>query len=64
MPAELIDIFGDFELGNKFTLDTATHLANKLDDSFRVIVKYQGQDLPTYKTTDFEEHVVCVSSSR
>mgnify|MGYP003119740583 FL=1 len=60
MAAELIDIFGDFELGNKFTLHTAAHLASKLDDSFRVIVKYQGQDMPTYN--DNKHNVVFCTS--
>jgi len=49
MPAELIDLNKEFHLGNKFTLDTAEHLAKILDDKFRVIVKYdQPKKLPYY----------------
>ena len=49
MPAELIDLNKEFHLGNRFTLDTAQHLAEMLDDRFRVVVKYdQPDDLPYY----------------
>ena len=49
MSAELIDLNKEFHLGNRFTLDTAQHLAKMLDDRFRVVVKYdQPDDLPYY----------------
>ena len=60
MPAELIDINGEFDLGNQFTLSTATYLSESLDDSFRVIVKYQGQNLPTYN--DHKHNIVFCTS--
>jgi len=60
MPAELIDINGEFDLGNQFTLSTATYLSESLDDRFRVIVKYQGQDLPTYD--DHKHNIVFCTS--
>ena len=46
--AELIDLNKEFHLGNKFTLDAATHFSKLLDDRYRVIVKYDSQDLPEY----------------
>lgn len=42
--AQLIDIKKDFDLGNRFLLDTAKNLAKLLDDSFRVVIKYDLQD--------------------
>ena len=38
--AELIDLKGDFDKGNKFLLETSEFLAGSLDDSYRVVVKY------------------------
>jgi len=38
--AQLVDIKKDFDLGNNFLLKFAESLASKLDDSYRVIVKY------------------------
>jgi hypothetical protein len=46
--AELIDLNGEFDLGNKFTLNVATKFSQMLDDSYRVIVKYGNQKLPKY----------------
>lgn len=37
---ELLDLKLDFDAGNKFSLDVASHLAEMLDDSYRVVVKY------------------------
>lgn len=54
--AQLIDIKKDFELGNKFLLDTAESLAKILDDSFRVVVKYDLQDY-TFPT-DGKKHIL------
>ena len=49
MSAEFIDLNKEFHLGNRFTLDTAQHLAKMLDDRFRVVVKYdKPNDLPRY----------------
>jgi hypothetical protein len=42
--AQLIDIKKDFDLGNKFLLDTAEKLALLLSDDFRVILKYDLQN--------------------
>lgn len=61
MSAELIDINGEFDLGNQFTLQTVTHLAESLDDNFRIVVKYQGQDLPTY---DDNKHNIVFCTSK
>ena len=61
MSAELIDINGEFDLGNRFTLQTATYLSESLDDNFRIIVKYQGQDLPTY---DDDKHNIVFCTSK
>ena len=59
-PAELIDLNGEFDLGNQFTLSTATYLSESLDDQFRVIVKYQGTDFPTYN--DHKHNIVFCTS--
>ena len=49
MPAELIDLAKEFHLGNRFTLETAEHLAAMLDERYRVVVKYDSPDsLPYY----------------
>ena len=49
MTAELIELTKEFHLGNRFTLETAEQLANKLDERFRIIVKYdQPEELPRY----------------
>ena len=60
MPAELIDINQEFDQGNQFTLYVCEALANILDNSFRIIVKYQGQDLPEYDD-DKKNIVICTS---
>ena len=50
MPAELIDLNQEFHLGNRFTLETAEHLAAILDERYRVVVKYDSpSSLPYYK---------------
>jgi hypothetical protein len=46
--AELIDLNNEFDLGNKFTLDVATKFSKMLDDNYRVVVKYDSQDLPDF----------------
>ena len=60
MSAELIDINQEFDQGNQFTLDVCEALATLLDNSFRVIVKYQGQNLPEYDD-DKKNVVICTS---
>jgi len=60
VPAELIDINQEFDQGNQFTLDVCEALATLLDNSFRVIVKYQGQNLPEYGD-DKKNVVICTS---
>ena len=50
----LIDLNKEFHLGNKFTLDVATKFSEMLDDSYRVIVKYDGQNVPTFKDDKFK----------
>jgi hypothetical protein len=42
--SQLIDLKKDFDLGNKFLLDVASELSNTLDDSYRVVIKYDLQD--------------------
>lgn len=54
--AQLIDIKKDFDLGNKFLLDTAKNLAKILDDEFRVVVKYDLQDYKFPK--DGKKHIL------
>lgn len=54
--AQLIDIKKDFDLGNKILLDTAESLAKLLDDSFRVVVKYDLQDYTFPK--DGKKHIL------
>ena len=46
--AELIDLNNEFHLGNKFTLDVATKFSEMLDDNYRVIVKYDSQEVVTF----------------
>ena len=46
--AELIDLNNEFDLGNKFTLDVATKFSEMLDDNYRVIVKYDSQEVVTF----------------
>lgn len=42
--AELIDIKNDFDLGSKFILDVAKMLSLLLNDDYRVVIKYDGDD--------------------
>ena len=49
--AELIDLKGDFDKGNKFLLETSEFLASSLDDEYRVIVKYDMQPLEIFADT-------------
>ena len=54
--AQLVDIKKDFDLGNRFLLDTATELASSLGDEYRVVVKY---DLQNYTfPTDGKKHIL------
>ena len=59
--AELIDLNNEFHLGNKFTLDVATKLSEMLDDNYRVIVKYDAQDMPKFGNDKFN---ILISTSR
>jgi hypothetical protein len=62
MPAQLVDLDGEFDLGNYFTLEVAERLAHLLSDEYRVIVKYdRAQPLPEY--SDNNRNVV-ISTSR
>ena len=62
MPAQLIDLDGEFDLGNHFTLEVAERLAHFLSDEYRVVVKYdRAQSLPVY--SDDKLNVV-ISTSR
>ena len=61
MTAILEDLNKEFHLGNKFTLRTAIELANILDNNYRIIVKYDPQELPHY---DDEKLNVIISTSR
>ena len=54
--AQLVDIKKDFDAGNRFLLDTATSLASSLDDSFRVVIKYDLQDY--HFSTDGKKHIL------
>jgi len=47
--AELIDLNQEFDLGNVFTLKVAEKLSEILDSRYRIIVKYDSQDLPEYE---------------
>lgn len=47
--AELIDLNKEFHLGNAFTLKVAEKLSDILDSRYRIIVKYDSQDLPKYE---------------
>ena len=46
--AELIDLNQEFHLGNIFTLKVAEKLSDVLDSRYRVIVKYDSQDVPIF----------------
>ena len=59
--AELIDLNNEFDLGNKFTLDVATKFSDTLDDNYRVIVKYDAQDLPNFGDNKLN---ILISTSR
>jgi len=61
MPAQLVDLDGEFDLGNHFTLEVAERLAYLLSDEYRVVVKYdRAQPLPTY--SDDKLNVVIATS--
>jgi hypothetical protein len=62
MPAELIDLNGEFYLGNYFTLETAEKLSEILDDSYRIIVKYGigNRSMPSF---DDDKKNVIISTS-
>ena len=59
--AELIDLNNEFHLGNKFTLDVATKFSEMLDDNYRVIVKYDSQDVPKFNDNKFN---ILIATSR
>ena len=46
--AELVDEHGDWEQGNKFSLNVAKHFASMLSDDYRVIIKYDNKPTPYY----------------
>ena len=62
MPAELIDVNKEFHLGNSFTLEMANRLALLLNDEYRVVVKYDLQDLPCF--VDDKKLNIIISTSR
>jgi hypothetical protein len=59
--AQLIDIKKDFDLGNVSILNMAVALASSLDDSFRVVVKYDGQK---YNFPSDNKKNIFISTSR
>ena len=61
MTAIIEDLNKEFHLGNKFTLHVAVELANILDNNYRIIVKYDGQELPYY---DDDKLNVVIATSR
>ena len=61
MAAELIDLNKEFDLGNNFTLDVATRFSEMLDDNYRVIVKYDSQDVPKFSDDKFN---ILIATSR
>ena len=62
MPAQLVDLDGEFDLGNYFTLEVAERLAHLLNDQYRVVVKYdRAQPLPVYSDNKLN---VVISTSR
>ena len=61
MAAELIDLNKEFDLGNNFTLDVATRFSEMLDDNYRVIVKYDSQDVPKFSDNKFN---ILIATSR
>lgn len=46
--AELIDIHQEFDQGNIYTLEVAKEFAKALPDKYRLIVKYDQQDVPKF----------------
>jgi hypothetical protein len=46
--AELLDLHKEFHLGNMFTYNVGKKLANLLCNKFRVILKYDNAELPTF----------------
>ena len=61
MTALLEDINQEFHMGNMFTLNVASELCQLLDSKYRVIVKYDNQELPIYDDGRFN---VVISTSR
>jgi len=59
--AELVDLNKEFHLGNKFTLDAATEFSKLLSDEYRVIVKYDSQDIPSF---DDDKLNILIATSR
>ena len=60
MTAIVEDLNKEFHLGNMFTLNTAMELANILDNDYRIILKYDPQELPHYN--DNKLNVVIATS--
>lgn len=46
--ADLIDIHQEFDQGNIYTLEVAKEFAKALPDNYRLIVKYDQQDIPKF----------------
>ena len=61
MTALLEDINQEFHMGNMFTLNVASELCQLLDNKYRVIVKYDNQELPIYDDGRFN---IVISTSR
>jgi hypothetical protein len=59
--AELLDLHKEFHLGNKFTLNVATHLAEMLSDEYRVIIKYDSLELPHFND-DIKNVIISTSN--
>jgi hypothetical protein len=59
--AELIDLNNEFDLGNMFTLKVARKLSDILDSRYRIIVKYDAQELPEY---DDDKLNILIATSR
>jgi hypothetical protein len=59
--AELVNIHQEFHLGNLYTLEVAQELASNLPDRYRVIVKYDQQDMPSFEDSKLN---IEISTSR
>tara|TARA_Y100000361_G_scaffold150035_1_gene165099 strand:+ start:910 stop:1824 length:915 start_codon:yes stop_codon:yes gene_type:complete len=62
MPAEVVDLNGEFDLGNSFTLETAQELSKIISDEYRIVIKYDlGGDMPKYNDNKLN---IVLSTSR